>query len=468
MIYRRAWLLGQGAHYRRSRHDGSDPAARSEMAFLAGLVATNPLAAAGAALGLVACALAIALLRRQAHLQRQTQQAHDEYLRLETRVTDQIDLLRDLDHRSVELRQASSDEGLRLREALRAILAEQQARQLQQAGNAQQEAQGNLRIGIAEVQRQVLDALERNATVITQQVEALTRVTDRRLEAIGGQVEQRLAEGFDKTAATFTEVVRRLSLIDAAQQKITELSASVVSLQDILLDKRSRGVLGEVQLAALVRNVLPEAHFRLQHKLSNGRIVDCLLLLPEPSGQIAVDAKFPLESFRAMHNDHADSHTRTAARRQFRQDVRKHIQDIAERYLIPGETGDGAILFVPAEAIFAEIQAQYPELVEFAHRARVWLASPTTLWAVLNTARAIVKDVALREQISVIREHLLELARDFERFRQRMDALTRHIAQAHQDVQEVNTSARRISTRFERIERADPAPSATPPLDNFD
>lgn len=441
---------------------------RIEMASLADLLATNPLAAIGAALALVACALGIALLRRQALLLRQNQQAHDEYVRLETRVADQFELLRDLDRRGGELRQASSEEGMRLREALRAILAEQQARQLNQAAHVQQEAQTNLRAGITEVQRQVLDALERNANAITQQVEALTRVTDRRLEAIGGQVEQRLAEGFDKTAATFTEVVRRLSLIDAAQQKISELSSSVVSLQDILLDKRSRGVLGEVQLAALIRNVLPEANFCLQHKLSNGRIVDCLLLLPEPSGQIAVDAKFPLESFRAMHDDNADPHARAAARRQFRQDVRKHIQDIADRYLIPGETGDGAILFIPAEAVFAEIQAQHPELVEFAHRARVWLVSPTTLWAVLNTARAIIKDVALREQIGVIREHLLELARDFERFRQRMDALTRHIAQAHQDVQEVNTSARRISTRFERIERADPKLSATHPLDNFD
>ncbi|MCC6202446.1 MAG: DNA recombination protein RmuC [Gammaproteobacteria bacterium] len=412
-----------------------------------------------------------ALLLRQTRLLRQQQRSHDHMVRLETRLADQFDLMRDLDQRSADLRQSTAEEGLRLREALRAILAEQQTRSLQQSARVQQEAQTQLRGGIAEVQRQVLDALERNAGTIAQQVEALTRVTDRRLATIAGQVEQRLTEGFDKTAATFTEVVRRLSLIDAAQQKIAELSANVVSLQDILLDKRSRGVLGETQLAALIRNVLPEAHFSLQHRLSNGRIVDCLLLLPEPSGRIAVDAKFPLESYRAMHDADADPYRRSTARRQFRQDVRKHIQDIAARYLVPGETADGAILFIPAEAVFAEIQAHHPELVEFAHRARVWLVSPTTLWAVLNTARAILKDVALREQIGVIRGHLVELAADFDRFRQRMDALTRHIAQAHQDVQEVNTSARRISSRFERIERADLEQedrAARQPLDKID
>lgn len=412
-----------------------------------------------------------ALLLRQTRLLRQQQRNHDDLVRLETRLADQFDLLRDLDQRGADLRQATAEEGLRLREALRAILAEQQARALHQAASAQQESQANLRCGIAEVQRQVLDALERNTGAITQQVEVLTRVTDRRLATIGGQVEQRLSEGFDKTAATFTEVVRRLSLIDAAQQRITELSASVVSLQDILLDKRSRGVLGEVQLAGLIRNVLPEAHFSLQHRLSNGRIVDCLLLLPEPSGRIAVDAKFPLESYRVMHDADAEPHRRTTARRQFRQDVRKHIQDIAAKYLVPGETADGAILFIPAEAVFAEIQAHHPELVEFAHRARVWLVSPTTLWAVLNTARAILKDVALREQIGVIRGHLVELAGDFDRFRQRMDALTRHIAQAHQDVQDVNTSARRISSRFERIERSDldrDTHQVNQPLDKID
>lgn len=412
--------------------------------------------------------IGIASLPRLTRLLRQGQRAHDDLVRLETRFADQFDLLLDLERRGAELRQAMAEDGLKLREALRAILAEQQTQMSRQASTAQQDVHASLRLGVAEVQRQVTDALERNSNAITQQVETLTRITDRRLQEIGGQVEQRLAAGFDKTAATFAEVVRRLSLIDAAQQKITELSASVVSLQDILLDKRSRGVFGEVQLAALIRNVLPESHFSLQHKLSNGRIVDCLLLLPEPSGRIAVDAKFPLESYRMMHDTEAAAPERALARRQFKQDVRKHIQDIAERYLIPGETADGAILFVPAEAVFAEIQAHHPEVVDLAHRARVWLVSPTTLWAVLNTARAILKDVALREQIDVIREHLLELSRDFDRFRQRMDALTRHIAQAHQDVQDVNVSARKISSRFERIERADPELSDRERLDNFD
>jgi len=275
------------------------------------------------------------------------------------------------------------------------------------------------------------------------------------LGEIGGRVDQRLAEGFEKTTETFGRVLSHLARIDEAQKRITELSSNVLSLKEILGDKRSRGALGETQLAALVRNLLPEGSFALQHTLANGTRVDCLLRLPAPTGDVPIDAKFPLESYRQMTDADLAERDRQLAAQRFRQDVRRHVEAIADKYLLPGETADGAVMFIPAEAVFAEIHARFPDLVEDSHRRRVWMASPTTLMAILTTALAVLKDDATRRQVHVIRAHLRDLADDFTRFEQRMDSLARHIAQAHQDVDQVATSARRISGRFGRIERVE-------------
>ncbi len=306
--------------------------------------------------------------------------------------------------------------------------------------------------------RQIQDSFSSQSKELGKRVEGLTRTTDERLKEITGQVEKRLSVGFEKTTETFTRVLEHLSRIDEAQKKITELSGNVVSLQEVLTDKRSRGAFGEVQLAALVRNMMPEDSFELQATLSNGRRVDCLLRLPEPSGNIPIDAKFPLESYQRMQDFDAADAERTAAASQFRRDIRKHIQDIASRYLIPGETSDGAVMFIPAEAVFAEIHAHFPELVEEAQRARVWLVSPTTMMAVLTTARAVLKDDATRKQIHVIQDHLHRLSADFGRFQQRMDKLATHIRQAKDDVDQVNTSARKITSRFKKIEQVEIKP----------
>jgi len=200
---------------------------------------------------------------------------------------------------------------------------------------------------------------------------------------------------------------------------------------------------------------MPEAHFALQHALPNGRIADCALFLPAPTGTLAIDAKFPLEAWRRLTDSSLGELERRQAERQFKLDIRKHIRDIATKYILPNATADGAIMFIPAEAVFAEIQGHHPDLVDEAHAARVWLVSPTTLWAVLTTACAVLKDAATREQIDIIQHHLGHLGKDFERFRERMDALARHIAQAHDDVQKVHVSARRIADRFGRIERVE-------------
>ncbi|BAN69628.1 DNA recombination protein RmuC [endosymbiont of unidentified scaly snail isolate Monju] len=306
--------------------------------------------------------------------------------------------------------------------------------------------------------RQIRESFRASAEELGKRVETLTRTTDERLREISGQVEKRLADGFEKTTETFTRVLEHLSRIDEAQKKITELSGNVVSLQEVLTDKRSRGAFGEVQLEALVRNMLPEDSFELQATLSNGKRVDCLLHLPAPTGKVPIDAKFPLESYQRMQDFDAPPAERNAAAAQFRRDIQKHIRDIAEKYLIPGETADGAVMFIPAEAIFAEIHAHFPELVETAQRARVWMVSPTTLMAVLTTARAVLKDDATRKQIHIIQEHLHMLSKDFGRFQERMDKLAKHIELAHKDVEQVHTSARKISSRFQKIERVEIAP----------
>ena len=229
----------------------------------------------------------------------------------------------------------------------------------------------------------------------------------------------------------------------------------MVSLQEILVDKRSRGAFGEVQLAQLVANVLPPQSYALQHRLGNERIADCALFLPYPTGTICIDSKFPLESFRFMTDNTRAELDRKRAEAQFKQDIRKHIKDIADRYIVRDVTADSAIMFIPAEAVFAEIQAHHPDLVELAQANRVWLTSPTTLWAILNTASAVLKDAATREQVDIIQQHLGHLADDFQRFRVRMDKLAVHIQQANKDVDEVNISARKITDRFEKIERVE-------------
>lgn len=274
-------------------------------------------------------------------------------------------------------------------------------------------------------------------------------------QVLRAEIEQRLCDSFDRTSRTYTDVVKRLALIDQAQQRITELSSNVVSLQQILADRTSRGTFGEIQLEALVRNILPPDSYAMQHTLSNGRRADCMLFLPQPTGNVAIDSKFPLSNYRRKVDASMAQAERQRAGREFARDVQTHIEDVAAKYILPDETCDAAILFLPAEAVFAEIHAMHPELVERAQRRRVWLTSPTTLMAVLTTARSVLKDAATRKEVHSIQSHLRALSHDFERFETRMDKLANHIRQAGQDVKQVQTSARKIASRFKRIDRLD-------------
>ncbi|HMM46612.1 MAG TPA: DNA recombination protein RmuC [Thiobacillaceae bacterium] len=299
------------------------------------------------------------------------------------------------------------------------------------------------------------DTLKHMSAQFGERAQQLSQTVDGRLNEISGKVAERLDEGFRKTNETFTSVMTRLAVIDEAQKKIEGLASNVVSLQEILGDKRSRGAFGEVQLEALVRNSLPPGAYAFQHTLKGGARADCVLILPEPTGTVCVDAKFPLENYSRMFDDGLPPGERDAARRQFKTDVKKHVDDIAAKYIIAGETADGAVLFLPAEAVFAEIHAHHADLVEHAQRRRVWLTSPTTLMAVLNTARAVIRDSETRRMAHVIKDELAKLAKDFARFDERMKKLATHIEQASKDVSEVRISSDKISRRFQQIERVE-------------
>jgi len=313
----------------------------------------------------------------------------------------------------------------------------------------------DLRNDVEGVRVKVDESLEKNSRQLGDRVKELIQTNREQLAEISGKVEERLDKGFEKTTSVFADVIKRLALIDKAQEKIAELSGNVVSLQEILADKRSRGAFGEVQLSALISNMMPENSYSLQHTFDNGVRADCVLFLPEPTGTLCIDSKFPLESYQRMTDSTLGDADRKTAEQQFRQDIKKHIKDISSKYIIAGETSDGAVMFIPAEAVFAEIHGHYPELVEEAQRARVWLVSPTTMMAVLTTSRAVLKDAATRKQIHIIQEHLVVLSQDFGRFQLRMDKLAIHIDQAHRDVADVNKSAKKISSRFTKIEKVE-------------
>lgn len=307
----------------------------------------------------------------------------------------------------------------------------------------------------AELDRQVQNALTRHNDVLNKQFDKLTLSTELKLDKISTQLDKRLESSLERTNDTFTNIIKRLTIIDEAQKKISDLSTSVLSLQDILNDKRARGAFGEFQLHQLISNILPAAAYELQAILPNQTRVDCLLSLPEPNGKLAIDAKFPLENYKAMINPDAGLAEKQSALSRFKQDIKKHITDISTKYILPGVTCDSALMFIPAESVFAEIHAHHEELVQFAFEKRIWLTSPTTLMAILTTANSVIKDQKTKQQVHLIQDHLRLLSKDFERFGKRMEDLTKHIHQAQKDVEEVNTSAKKITNRFIKIDNVD-------------
>lgn len=280
----------------------------------------------------------------------------------------------------------------------------------------------------------------------------------RRLLAVNEKVNERLDQNFEKTNKTFMNVIERLSKIDEAQKKIETLSTDIVSLQSILTDKKTRGIFGEVNLKHILSSVFGEKNdsiYRLQYTLSTGVIADCVLFAPEPLGTIAIDSKFPLEHYQMMVDKKLSIEMRENYEKMFKQDMKKHIDAISNKYIIPGETSDQAILFLPAEAIFAEVNAYHSDIIEYAYKKRVWITSPTTLISTLTVIEMIIKNMERDKYTSVIHEELNKLGLEFARYRERWDKLARSIQTVNKDVENVSITTEKISKKFDSINKVE-------------
>lgn len=291
------------------------------------------------------------------------------------------------------------------------------------------------------------------------------RAMGERLERVGERVGQSLHQSTESTKSTLSALGERLAVMDKAQQNITELSNQMVSLQDILSNKQTRGAFGEIQLKDIVAEVMPAASYQFQAPIGDGKRVDCLLKLPNPPGPIAIDAKFPLESYNRLQAATNDAE-RVQAARQFSTDVRKHVLDIREKYVVPGETADAAVMFLPSEAVYAELHANYGNVVEESFRHRVFIASPQTLWALLNTIRGVFRDVRMREQAHIIQKELHTMIADVTRLMERVGKLDTHFQQANKDIEQIKTSATKITRHAEKIQELelDDAPQSAEPI----
>jgi len=287
----------------------------------------------------------------------------------------------------------------------------------------------------------------------TQQQKTL-QLMEHRLAAVTEAMNVNLSASARNTAQSLGELQQRLLVIDKAQDNITKLSGDVLSLQDILSNKQTRGAFGEIQLTDIVGKALPKDSFTLQATLSNGKRADCLIHLPNPPGPIAIDSKFPLEAYEALRRASTDWELNEAAK-GLRVAMRRHIKDISDKYIIDGETADGALMFLPSEAVYAELHANFPEVVRDGFAARVWIVSPTTCMATLHTMRAILKDARMREQAGAIRKTLAQLHRDVELIVERVDKLNTHFGQARRDLDDINTAAERAGKRAGRLHNFD-------------
>ncbi|QMS84964.1 DNA recombination protein RmuC [Candidatus Xianfuyuplasma coldseepsis] len=293
---------------------------------------------------------------------------------------------------------------------------------------------------------------------IVSQFELMNKRIEEQMDRINHKVNTRLEEGFEKTNKTFTNIVERLTKIDEAQKNIEQLSTEVVSLQHLLSDKKARGTFGEVQLNHILSAIFGENNKKVydtQVKLSNNMMVDALLYLPDEMGNLAIDSKFPLENYQRMVDRELTDRERELATRAFKADMKKHIDAIATKYIIPTETSDQAVLFVPAEAIFAEINAYHQEVVDYAQSKRVWIASPTTLMSLLTTVQVLLRNVERDKYAKVIQEELVKLGTEFSRYQERWDKLSRNIDTVSKSVKDIHTTSNKIGKRFKEISHVD-------------
>ena len=307
---------------------------------------------------------------------------------------------------------------------------------------------------LGEGQERLAGGLHHVSEAQAQAQTSMLQLMEQRLTLVQQQMNENLHGSARRTAQSLGDLQQRLSAIDKAQDNITKLSGDVLSLQDILSNKQTRGAYGEIQLNDIVTKALPSDSYTLQATLSNGNRPDCLIHLPNPPGHIVIDSKFPLESYEALRKAKTDRELNEAAK-FLRSSIKKHIKDISSKYIIEGETADGALMFLPSEAVYAELHANFPELVRDGFAARVWIVSPTTCMATLNTMRAILKDARMREQAGAIRRELGLLFQDVERLGTRVENLDRHFGQAAKDLSEIKISSDKAGRRARRLDNFD-------------
>ena len=298
------------------------------------------------------------------------------------------------------------------------------------------------------------DNLQKDKHDILEQIKsherAVNEMVHNRFDSLSERVHASLSASSDKTHDSLYKLKERISVLDVAQKKITELSVDVVTLQDILSNKQSRGAFGEIQLYDVVTTILPPHLYEFQKTLQNGKRVDCFLNLPNPPGPLAIDAKFPLESYRAMLQ--AKGEEKKIAARNFRKDVLKHVKDIQEKYILPEQTGDSALMFLPSEAIYAELHTDFLDVVENSFKLKIWIVSPTTLMATLNTIRAIVKDVQLKEQSKIIQAEIGNIKQEIQKFSIKVQKLKTHFNQCQDDIDYIEKSSEKIVKKARKIE----------------
>jgi DNA recombination protein RmuC len=301
---------------------------------------------------------------------------------------------------------------------------------------------------------QLNESAQAAQVMIAQRMIDQERALQEQLDRVSMRVSMSVDQAASQTRDTLTSLRERLAVVDEAQRNITALSTQMVGLQDILSNKQARGAFGEMQLRDLVEAVLPPDAYEFQCTIGEGVRPDCLIRLPNPPGPLAIDAKFPLESYQRLTGAESDAE-RIQAARDFSSDVLKHVRAIANKYIVPGQTGDAALMFLPSEAIYAELHARYANVIEQSFRERVFIVSPTTLWATLNTIRAIFRDVRIREQAGLLQKELHVLMEDMGRLDERVEKLALHFRQASKDIEDIQTSARKVSRRAEKITTMD-------------
>lgn len=295
---------------------------------------------------------------------------------------------------------------------------------------------------------------------LTDDFDKLNSNIERKLMIINDKVNERIDQNFEKTNKTFNNILERLTKIDEAQKKIDSLSSEIVGLQSVLTDKKTRGIFGEVNLNYILSSVFGDAKgniYDIQHTMSNGSIADSILYAPEPLGTICIDSKFPLENYERMTDKSLSASEREMATKLFKNDVKKHIDAIASKYIIPGETSDEAIMFLPAEAIFAEINAYHSELLRYSYDKKVWITSPTTLMSTLTIIQMILKNIERDKYAQVIHVELNKLSKEFGKYRERWDKLSRSIDTVTKDIKEINITTEKITKRFDSINSVDVA-----------